>query len=212
MHRMAQGDLGALLTDTKVNAGLGWGLVAVFGLVAVEGVLTGDYLWAMFALLVGGVVTLPALVARTPRAMPPWEVVLVAGLPVVGRAVARFQITSDVATYLSIAAFALLVAVNLHLFTSVEMSVGFAVLFVVVTTLAAAGTWALARWASDLYLGTELLLAPGPDGVVDRELVEHELMVEFVASGIAGLVAGLLFEGYIHRRMTPESRLEEGAA
>jgi len=209
---MAQRDLGTLLTDTRINALAAWVVVGVFGLVAVESGLTGDYLWAAFAATVAATVTLPAIVARDPRAMPPWEIVLLAGLPVVGRAVARFQVTSNVATYLSIAAFALLVAVNLHLFTSVEMSVSFAVLFVVVTTLAAAGTWALARWASDLYLGTELLLAPGPDGVVDREAIEHELMVEFVASGIAGLVAGLLFEGYIHRRMTPESRLEEDPA
>jgi hypothetical protein len=209
---MARGDLGTLLTDTRINALAAWTVVGVFGLVAVEGVLTGDYLWAAFAATIGATVTLPAVVARNPRAMPPWEIVLLAGLPVVGRAIARFRVTSNVTTYLSIAAFALLVAVNLHLFTSVEMSVSFAVLFVVVTTLAAAGTWALARWASDLYLGTELLLAAGPDGVVDRAAIEHELMVEFVASGVAGLLAGLLFEGYIHRRMTPGSRLEEGSA
>ncbi|WP_123534016.1 hypothetical protein [Halosimplex salinum] len=206
---MAQRDLGALLTDTKTNAVAAWIVVGVLWLVIGESLLTDDYLWAAFAAMIGIVVALPAFVRRSPRAMPPWEIVLLAGLPVVGRAVARFQVTSDVATYLSIAAFALLVAVNLHLFTDVEMSVGFAVLFVVVTTLAAAGLWALARWGSDLYLGTELLLAPGADGTVDRGAIEHALMVEFVASGIAGLVAGVLFEGYIHRRMTPETRLEE---
>ena len=208
---MARRDLGTLLTDTRINALAAWTVVGVFGLVTVEGVLTGDYLWAAFAATIGATVALPAVVARNPRAMAPWEIVLLAGLPVVGRAIARFQVTSNVTTYLSIAAFALLVAVNLDLFTSVEMSVSFAVLFVVVTTLAAAGTWALARWASDLYLGTELLLVAGPDGVVDRAAIEHELMVEFVASGVAGLLAGLLFEGYIHRRMTPGSRLEEGS-
>ncbi|WP_436924658.1 hypothetical protein [Halosimplex amylolyticum] len=209
---MAQGNLGELLTDTRINAGIAWVLVGAFGLVTVESAVTGDYLWAAFAVVVGAVVVLPAAAIRSPRAMPPWEMVLLAGLPVVGRAVARFQVTSTVATYLSIAALALLVAVNLHLFTPVEMSVGFAVLFVVVTTLAAAGLWALGRWASDLYLGTELLLAPGVDGVVDREAIEHELMVEFVASGIAGLLAGLVFEGYIHRRMTPGTRFEEEVA
>jgi len=209
---MAQGNLGELLTDTRVNAGLSWVLVAVFVLTAVESVLTSDFLWATFAAIVGMMVILPALVWRTPRAMPPWEMVLLAGLPVVGRAVARFQVTSTVATYLSIAALALLIAVNLHLFTPVEMSVGFAVVFVVVTTLAAAGLWALARWGSDLYLGTELLLVPGPDGTVDRGAIEHDLMIEFVASGVAGLVAGLFFEGYIHRRMSPGERIEEEIA
>lgn len=211
---MAQRDLGELLTDTRVNAGVGWALVGVFGLVCVESAVTGDLLWAAFAATVGAVVAVPALLLRNPRAMAPAEVVLLAGLPVVGRAVATLQLTSTVAVYLSIAAFALLVAVNLHLFTPVEMSVGFAVLFVVVTTLAAAGLWALARWGSDVHLGTALLLDPGPDGVLtdpDLEAIEHELMVEFVGSGIAGLVAGLVFQVYVRRRATVVDRVEGGA-
>ncbi|WP_436931215.1 hypothetical protein [Halosimplex halobium] len=212
---MAQRDLGELLSDTRVNAGAAWVLVGVVGLVCIESVATGDLLWGAFAATVGVVVALPGLVRRTPRAMPPAEVVLLAGLPVVGRAVATLQVTSTVATYLSIAALALLVAVNLHLFTPVEMSVGFAVLFVVVTTLGAAGLWALARWGSDVHLGTTLLLDPGPDGVLsdaDLEAIEHELMVEFVGSGIAGLVAGLVFQVYVKRRALVEGRTRGEAA
>jgi len=212
---MAQRDLGELLTDTRVNAGVAWALVGVFGLVCIESVATGDLLWAAFAAIVGAVVALPALLLRNLRSMPPAEVILLAGLPVVGRAVATLQVTSTVAVYLSIAAFALLVAVNLHLFTTVEMSVGFALLFVVVTTLAAAGLWALARWGSDVHLGTTLLLDPGPDGVLsdaDLEAIEHRLMVEFVGSGIAGLVAGLFFQFYVRRRAVTEFRLGEGTA
>lgn len=204
---MVEEEFGDLLTDTRINAGLSWLLVGVFGLVAVESLLTDDPLWAAFAAAVAVLVALPALALWHPQAMPPWEVVLLAGLPVAGRAVAQFQVTSTVATYLSIAALALLVAVNLHLFTSVEMSVGFAVLFVVLATLATAGVWAVVRWLADIYLGTELLLVPGPDGVVDREAIEHDLMLEFVASGVAGFVAGVVFEGYIHRRSSITLRL-----
>lgn len=208
---MGEQELGELLTDTKTNGILAWLLVGVFALVAVESIVTGDFLWAGFAVLVGVVVLLPAFLLDRKWAMPPWEVVLLGGLPVVGRAVATLQITSTVATYLSIAALALLVAVNLHMFTTVEMNVWFAVVFVVVATLAAAGLWALVRWAADLYLGTELLLVPGPDGVVDRELIEENLMWEFVASGIAGLVAGFFFEGYIRRRSSTDSLPKEGS-
>jgi len=213
---LADQDLADLLTDARTNVALAWVLVGVFALVAVESVLTADYLWAAFALVVGLVVVLPPLAARQVRRMPPWEVVLIAGLPVVGRAVATLQVTSTVGTYLSIAALALLIAVDIHMFTPVRMSVGFAVLFVVVTTLAAAGLWALVRWGSDIYLGTELLLVPGPDGVLtdaDKEAIEEALMWEFVASGVAGLVAGLFFEGYIRRRATSDARIgEEGSA
>ena len=208
-------DLAHLLTATRTNVALAWVLVGVFALVAVESLLTRDYLWAAFSVLVAAVVVLPPVAARQVRRMPPWEVVLLAGLPVVGRAVATLQVTSTVATYLSIAALALLIAVDIHMFTSVEMNVTFAVLFVVVTTLAAAGLWALLRWGSDLYLGTELLLDPGPDGVLteaDRAAIEEDLMWEFVASGVAGLIAGLFFEGYIHRRSEEDARLQEGSA
>jgi hypothetical protein len=195
-----------LLTDGRVNAVLAWALSSLFALSAADGVVTGDYLWSGFALFVGFMVVLPAVVGRDPRRMPPWEVVLVAGLPVVGRALATFQVTNTVSTYLSLAALALLVAVNLHLFTAVEMSYGFAVLFVVLTTLAAAGVWAVVRWASDLYLGTELLLDPA----LERDEVEVQLMWEFVGATVAGLVAGVVFEAYVRRRAQVGARVPGG--
>jgi len=192
-----------LLADGRVNAVLAWALCSLFALSAAEGVLTGDYLWSGVALFVGVVVVLPAVAGRNPRRMPPWEIVLLAGLPVVGRAVATFQVTNTVATYLSLAALAMLVAVNLHLFTPVEMSLGFAVLFVVVTTLAGAGVWAVVRWASDLYLGTELLLVPDHT----RAEIEEQLMWEFVGATAAGLVAGVVFEEYVRRRARVKTRI-----
>jgi hypothetical protein len=205
---MPDTEFGDLLTDSRVNAVAAWLLLSLFALSAVESVWGGEYLWGTLAAVVGLVALLPAVAARDHLTMPPWEMVLLAGLPVVGRSVATLQVTSDVATYLSIAALALLVAINLQLFTPVEMSVGFAVLFVVVTTLAAAGIWAVARWTSDLYLGTELLLSPA----LTSTEVHDRLMWEFVASAVAGLVAGLIFEGYVRRRATVDARLPEEIA
>jgi len=202
---MAQQDFGTLLTDGRFNAGLAWGLTGLFGVTAVESLVTGDPLWTAFAIVCAGLVITPAVSLQNPRAMPPWEVVLLAGLPVLGRSLATLPVTGDVATYLSVAAIALVLAVDMHLFTPVEMSVGFAVLFVVVGTLAAAGVWAVVRWISDLYLGTELLLAPG----LSRGEIEHDLMLEFVASSIAGLFAGTVFEGYVRRRSRADLRLPE---
>ena len=208
-------DLGDLLTDTRTNRVLTWILVGVFVLVAVESVLTVDLLWAAFALVVAAIVVVPPVVAGQRNRLPPWEMVLLAGLPVVGRAVATLRVTNVVATYLSIAALALLIAVSVHLYTPVEMCVGFAIVFVVVATFAAAGLWALVRWGSDLYLGTALLLDPGPDGVLtdaDLERIEETLMWEFVGSGVAGLVAGVVFEEYVHRRSSVDDRMEGGSA
>lgn len=203
---MATQGFEGLLTDGRINATLAWTVNGVVGLTALEGVATGDYLWSLFALFVGVVVALPAIAGRNPRRMPPWEVVLLAGLPVVGRAIATLRVTSAVATYLSIAALALLVAVNLHLFTPVKMNLPFAVLFVVIATLATAGVWAVARWVSDLYLGTALLLDPA----LTHDQIETRLMWEFVGSAGAGLLAGLLFEGYVRRRVDIDARVSGG--
>lgn len=205
---MADRDFGELLTDTRLNAALAWVVVALIALTAVESVLTADPLWAAFALVVGLIVLTPALARRNLRSMPPWEVVLVASLPIVGRAVATLPVTNDVATYLSIAALALIVAVNLHAFTPVKMNVSFAVLFVVVTTVATVGVWAVVRWGLDIYLGTELLLDPA----LTESEIERELMLEFVACSVAGLVAGVLFEGYVRRRVSVADRFPEGTA
>lgn len=205
---MTDHEFGDLLTNGRVNAVLAWGLCSLFVFSVVESVASADYLWSAFALFVALVVALPAVVSGDRRRLPPWEVVALAGLPVVGRAAARFSVTNTVTTYLSIAALALLVAVNLHLFTPVEMNLGFAVLFVVVTTLATAGVWAVVRWASDLYLGTTLLLEPE----LSREAVETALMWEFVGASVAGLVAGLVFEGYVRRRARVGTRILGGEA
>jgi hypothetical protein len=193
--RMSAADLDVLFTDGRYNAALGWAFVVVLVGVVGQGLIASDTRWGAFVGGVAALVVLPAVAYRNPLVMPPWEVVALASLPVVGRAVASFQLTSSLATYLSVAALALLVAVELHAFTSVRMTIGFAVLFVIVTTMAAAGVWAVVRWLSDVWLGT---------GFIEDET---ELMWEFVNSTAAGVGAGVVFEFYFRRRVRPDQRL-----
>jgi hypothetical protein len=192
-----------LLGDERINAALGWVLVGSILLVAVASVLDGDILWAGFATAVAGLALLPPLAFRSPRTMLPWEVLLLAGLPILGRAVATFQISSQIATYLSVAALALIVVVELNTFTSVRMSPTFAVGFVAITTMAAAGVWAVVRWSVDTLFGTAVLFQPG---LTETE-IERGVMLEFVASTVAGLLAGIVFEFYVRRRATPAARV-----
>jgi hypothetical protein len=193
--RMSAADLDVLFTDGRYNAALGWAFVVVLVGVVGQGLIASDTRWGAFVGGVAALVVLPAVAYRNPLVMPPWEVVALASLPVIGRAVASFQLTSSLATYLSVAALALLVAVELHAFTSVRMTIGFAVLFVIVTTMAAAGVWAVVRWLSDVWLGT---------GFIEDET---ELMWEFVNSTAAGVGAGVVFEFYFRRRVRPDQRL-----
>lgn len=193
--------LHGIVESRRLNALLAWLLVGFLAVAAGGNFLEGNFVWAGFVAAVAVLALIPAVRYRDPVTMLPWEVLLLAGLPVVGRALVVGQrvggvtLTGRVTTYLAVAAVALIIAVELDVFTPVRMNRAFALLFVVVATTAAAGIWAIVQWAADLYLGTSLLLDGRPHPVI-----EQELMWDFVAATAAGLLAGLLFEYYFRRR------------
>lgn len=195
------------------NAIAAWAVLGFLAVAAVAELLTGELLWAGFIAAVLVLALVPAATFRDRRAMLPWELLALAGLPAVGRTLVAGQtvggltLTGRVTTYLAVAAVALVIAVELDLFTSVRMNDRFAVLFVVITTTAAAGIWAIAQWLSDIYLGTAFLLGRG-----NPHAVEEALMWDFVAATIAGVLSGVLFEFYFRRRSAADERLPEGMA
>lgn len=188
--------LGQLVRGYRRNAALSWALVGLLVLAVGVSAYRGALDWAVFAAVVAALSVLPPALLRSPTAMLPWEVTALCALPVLGRAFATVPVTGQIATYLSVAAIALVVAVELDLFTAVRMTDSFAVAFVVVATMAAAGFWAVARWVADAVLGTTFLLDPA----LTEDAIEHALMVEFVASTAAGLLAGVIFTLYVRRR------------
>jgi hypothetical protein len=210
---MQRSGLTGVVRDRRANAVLGWLLVAFLAGLAVSDVLDGRLLWAGFTAAVAAIAVIPALAYRNPEAMLPWEVLLIASLPllsrvlVVGQRIDSVTLTGRVSTYLAVAAVALIVAVELDVFTPVRMNYSFAVFFVVVTTMAAAGVWALVQWLSDVFLGTSLLLDGRPEHVV-----ETALMWDFVAATVAGLLAGVVFELYFRRRAHTRERLPPDVA
>jgi len=151
------GRLRGLIVDERLNAVVAWLLVAFVCGVAFESFLDGDLLWTGFSAAVVALVVVPPASYRNPRIMLPWEVLALVCLPVVGRAVASFPLSSDLGTYVSVAALALVVAVELDVFTPVRMTNGFAAFFTIIVTMAAAGVWAVVQWLSDLLLGTTFI-------------------------------------------------------
>jgi hypothetical protein len=195
-------ELDLLFRERRSNALVGWAIVALFVVVAVEEVLTGDLLWGAFVFVGALLASLPAIAYRNFEVMPPWEVLALTAPPVLGRAFATLDVTSAFTTYLAVATFALLIAVELQAFTPTKMTIGFAVLFVVVTTMATAGIWAVARWVLAGYGPTSFL-------ITERTAItsEHALMWEFVYSTVAGVGAGVVFEFYFRRRARAHDRL-----
>ena len=197
---MDEAGLSRLLRSRRGNAVLSWAFVGLVLVASLASVVTGNLLWTAFAAAVAVIALLPALQLRSAWVMPPWEIVLLATAPVLGHLFAVELLTGqaqNTARYVSVAALALLVAVDLDGFTTVEMTEGFGALFVVVTTLATAGVWAVARWTADGLLGTGFLAS------------EHALMLEFVGSATAGIAAGLVYVFYLRRRIRPANRLPE---
>lgn len=173
--------------DGRTNAVLAWLMVGVLAVVFADSVLDVDYGWILFVGVVGFVVLLPPVAYREWRMMLPWELLVVALFPILVRGLVGGTV-GTFATYVSLAALALLVIVELHMFTTLRVTHWFAVGLVVLTTLAAAGAWTIFRWNADRLLGTSFL--------VDNET----LMIEWLYVTLAGLVAGVLFDGYFRRR------------
>lgn len=198
-------NVGHLLSGQRRNAALSWVLVVFLALAVVTSVLRDDLLWAGFALVVAVLAVLPPVLLRDRTAMLPWEVTALCALPILGRSLSTWSVAGQLTTYLSVAAIALVVAVELHLFTPVRMTDSFAVALVVVATLAMAGLWAVVRWVADLLLGTTFLLDPA----LSEHVIERQLMWEFVASTAAGVIAGLVFTLYVRRRIEPDVEFPE---
>jgi hypothetical protein len=146
-------------------------------------------LWAGFAAFVAGLALIPPVAHRDEMVMLPWEVLALGALPILGRSLSTLMYT------LRVAALALAVAVELHVFTTVEMTPWFAVLFVAIATTATAGVWAVVQWLSDIYLGTAFIHS------------EHRLMWDFVAAIVIGGMAGVVFQWYFRRFVRVETRL-----
>lgn len=179
------------LSYRRTNAVLGWVVVAVLAMVAVDRALLGELLWSGMAVAVIAVALVPPVLARRSTEMLAWEVLALAALPTLARSL---DVLGEPMAYVSVATLALVVAVELDAFTDVEMTSGFAVGFVVVVTMAVAGLWTIAQFFSDVYLGTSML--SNADAA----------MRDLVGATAVGVVAGVVFEAYF-RRLSPWNRL-----
>jgi len=173
-----------LVHGQRANAIIGWSLTGIVALSAIGSVLTAAILWRGLALLVVVVASLPALATRDWTAMLPWPVLSVAAIAVVARTAG---LGLEAAGYLIVAALALVVVVELEVFTSVELSRRFAVAFAVMTTMALQALWTVAQFYSDRWFGTAFLRS------------QTELQQDIVVVTLVGFVLGGLFEWYLTR-------------
>lgn len=174
--------------DTRLNTYLSWFITVSIAAVLVESILSLDILWIIFSGLMLAVILLPVIAYRDLRVMLPWELVLIGSIPVIVRTLNISLLSNEVATYFAMAALALIIAVELHIFTKIKFNHTFAVGFTVVGTLALAGIWSVLRYNMDVYMGTSFLTT------------NEALMEEFINATAAGILSGILFDTYFTRR------------
>lgn len=148
--------------------------------------LQQDFAMAAFGAFAASLMVLPAVFRREWSSVAEPEAALLAGLPFLAELLLPF-ILPRYLSYLAASGIAMIVASELESFTEVKFNHTFAILFVATVTIASSGFWALARYGSDLALGTSLLR--GHDG----------LMWEFVLASASGFAAGGFFDAYFER-------------
>jgi hypothetical protein len=170
-----------LLDRAHADAAIAWVVTAVLTGAVGQFLRLGEPDWAaLTALLVATALVVP-VATRDPLTTMPGELFALVAVPVLVRAASVGPTTTP---FFAVAGLALLVAVVLDAFTSLAMTPRFAVVFVVVTTLAFAGAWTVGSYAADVLVGTALI-----DG-------QAELMWDLVAAAGTGLLAGVVFEAY----------------
>lgn len=172
----------------RENALLCWSLFAAVALYVAYSLWSGEFVGAALGTGVAVAIVAPYVAARSPWLAVPFEVVLVAVVALALREVVAGRTAAYVGNYLVIASIALLLAVEVHVYTRVELQRTFAALLATMLTLTAAAVWSLARWAADLTVGTAFLAS------------NEALMWELLTATAAGFGAGTLFAWYLRRR------------
>ena len=179
--------------DERTNAVLGWALLGVVLLSAVQSILTGRYLWVGFELLFVVLAGLPALVSRDWQTLVPWPLLLVGAVGLAGQSLGFHQ---ELTGYTAVAASALVGVAELDAYTDVEMSRRFSIAFAALATMAIQGLWTIVRFYSDQWLGT---------GYVESQA---DVQWDFVFVTIVAVVVGVAFELYFERADGAGSREE----
>jgi hypothetical protein len=176
--------LSSLVRSERTNAALGWTFAGVTAAVGIAAAVTGALAWAGLWFLLALVVAVPAMRTGNWKTLVPWP------LPALGAAAAVVQgvgLYPELTGYVAVASLALLVVVELDVFSSVEMSRRFTVVFAAMTTMAAQAWWTVVQFVSDWWFGTTFLRS------------QTELQWDIVAVTVVAIVVGGFFVWYFER-------------
>lgn len=183
--------LAALFVGSTRNTILTWLLVLVLVIGLFVGGIFDRYESVLFGVIAIVVIVAPAIKFRDLSIVPPWYFVGLICVPILWEAFVPQPLTTALAPSLAIATLGLLLAVELHRFTSLRLVPWFAVTLTVLFSLAMGGLLNILRWLSDVLFGSAFLL----DGRT-QDAINAAVMIELIYVTIAGILAGGIFYLY----------------
>jgi hypothetical protein len=176
--------LSSLARSERANAALGWTFAGVTAAIGIVSVAAGSLAWAGLWFLLSLVVVAPPVVTGDWASLVPWPLPAMAAGAAVVQSVGLYP---ELAGYVAVASLALVAVVELDVFSSVEMSRRFTVVFAAMTTMAVQAWWTVVQFVSDWWFGTEFLRS------------QTELQWDIVAVTVVAIVVGGFFVWYFER-------------
>ncbi len=184
------------------ESGASWIAAVVLFFSTVYSLLKFDVLWVSFGITALSLYMLPIVSLRNPFKALPWEMTILLSVPILIHISAESQALNDhlswwddlasIAFAFSISTLGFLMTVELQMYTPVRMNRAFAVLFVIVFTLAVSGFWQVGEFVGDRVYGTHY---QGNNG---------DVMLSLVWNLIGGIAMGVFYDLYL--RIMPKKR------
>lgn len=174
--------------QTRINTILSYTLTSVVLFALIASILQQRIIWTIFTSVTLISILIPPLANRNYHLMLPWEILFLAVIPISLRVLPASPVVTQLAMYFSVAALALILIVELHIFTSLKLNDFFATVLVLISTLALGGAVSLLQFWIGEFTGQPRLTD------------NTTLMYEYINVALAGIIAGILFNLYFKRR------------
>lgn len=183
-----------LSAERIIEAEASWVSSILLLLLTIYSIVRFEVVWAILGITSLSLYALPIVTMRDPFKALPWEMTVILAAPMalhfsVGSrtlaGIGWWNDFSSLALALSLATIGFLMTVELQMYTNVRMNRPFAVFFVVMFTLAAAGFWEVGLYIGDMVYGAH------------NQGTDADVMTTLVWVLVGGILMGLFYTVYL---------------
>jgi len=183
-----------LSAERIIEAEASWVSSVLLMLLTIYAIVKFEVLWAILGITSLSLYALPIVTMRDPFRALPWEITVILAAPMALHFSVGSHALSDIhwwndfsslALAFSLATIGFLMTVELQIYTNVRMNRPFAVFFVVMFTLAAAGFWEVGLYFGDMLYKTH------------NQGSNADVMMTLVWVLVGGILMGLFYTVYL---------------